>query len=1378
MSEESHSAIDSTHASPNRTLIMHVPKLQTRPVLGIEDKQKPQPAWIPMKTSMQKYCEPYFTAVERWRNSRDEQIMINRLTLLDIADQILIDYSQLTTTYFFDLVFENKNVDLLEEVQPSAGKFFIYNGDVTAFSNSKSLVPADMFNRIGLFFQSNLLRNISGRNESYLLSSNLETRKNVISVIEKIFRLPEEAGLVHFVYAEGSPHNWRTLERNPLSPNAENFISFMLDKRDDAKQQSAMDLSNNEGKEDESLNKNKNKKTVSKSSKASSPTKRSVQQEKIPAVVHLLQKKQQPGNGEGNRQSQQKGRIVSSDSENEQEQDDEEDEDEEQEEVIFEKRKNTKGTKAGTTTVSGDIWKHFFLHSPEGSGSSKIQFAECNHCGIHIRYLAQTGTIPFHTHIEVCPDFDPCRPSVAASSAPKKKRKSTDSSSVANGPVCIGKDKNGRLIYSAKKHGPVLSALPQKSATTKTNTTTTSTSSTSRQATNASNKAASTTSAKKTPATTAAVKKALELSAREKKKFMGTKVAKYLLITFHHSNSSLLKKQAAGLPYSDVQNKELKLFMGEVVDVIPATSQYAKDRKYVIHWLDCNEENEIMDEKDYQDGVDLYESHFLWTTTHKCMGTKVAAYFFIPGIFTREGEETADGAEKLFIGKVTKYCPASGARAKDQLYHINWADGDEQDMDETEFVKGKELYNLLHPEEAEGNTGKGERGEEEAVAVAAPGSESKKNTKVKEEKEKENNKNNHSSSISSSALKKKKRTIDEVVKEEEENNSYSSDEEGEEKMKGSKTIKEEKEEGVIQVKKEPRLEDNHDKKVVDESEAMEVENQPLEQSEANPEEKPTQANIPVKKEIKKNNKNEEEDEEAEDENNDNEAEDEEEEVEEEDPFASPAWTTDHISIHTKVTKVLRKASTPRPAPKRGKSNRNNSGGGVMKPMFFTHAAYAHGVVLKYNLETKEYWVIWERLRRQEILSEQEYKDGVELSNELLLKEMQSSGKWVLRSLECDDNNNNNNNDHKTTTTNNSKNNNNKSSSNNKNNKVVKTEPTKQEATTKATSSPSSAATTSALPVPITSTNTNNNNSNNNNENDSSSLTIRFARSPQPTTPIPAPVASSTGVNDENMVEVDEEEVEKQNHEKPQETEATISTVTHAREAVPTEIVSPTTDVAHSLLNLATSSTSAAADNQQPCFSSSALGEEDLVLPEPDMNSFTDSVAAAPKEVIEIATKIEKEESTEQTDMETQSQSFNVPVVTTVVALNISPPERPEQDKEPVMIQINTNSQQPQQLESEQRAERISEVVPSLPPPRARPAAAMTMGFSQQSTTSSHSSNVLSPMKERLLKAEEIETIIYIDDDSDEDENNNNNGVKKGKENEMEIIEEEEPTGTK
>jgi hypothetical protein len=1354
MSEETHSAIDSSHASPNRTLIMHVPKLQARPALGIEDKQKPQPAWIPMKTCMQKYCEPYFTAVERWRNSRDEQIMINRLTLLDIADQILSDYSQLTTTYFFELVFENKNVDLLEEVQPSAGKFYFFNGDVTAFTNSKSLVPADMFNRIGLFFQSNLLRNISGRNEGYLLSSNLETRKNVISVIENIFRLPEEAGLVHFVYAEGSPHNWRTLERSPMSSNAENFVSFMLDKRDDAKQ-SAMDTGNNEGKHDESRNHNKNKKTASKSSKASSsssPTKRAVRQEKIPAVVHLLQKKQQ-GNGEGSRQSQQKGRIVSSDSEEEHEEEGEE----EQEEVIFEKKKNTKGTKAGTTTaVSGDIWKHFFLHSPEGSGSSKIQFAECNHCGIHIRYSSRTGTIPFHTHIEVCPDFDPCRPPVA--SAATKKRKSTDLSSLPT-RVYMKKDKNGNMVevvrkclatQANRKHSPV----PEASKTNNT-TTSTSTSSTSRQAANASNKATPTTSttpAKKTPATTAAVKKALELAAREKKKFMGTKVAKYLLITFHHSNSSLLKKQAAGLPYSDVQNKELKLFMGEVVDVIPATSQYAKDRKYVIHWLDCNEENEIMDEKDYQDGVDLYKSHFLWTTNHKCMGTKVAAYFFIPGIFTREGEETADGAEKLFIGKVTKYCPSSGARAKDQLYHINWADGDEQDMDEPEFVKGKELYNLLHPGEAEGNTGKGEEG------AVAPGSDTKKNTKMKEEKENQNN----SPSTSSSALKKK-RTIDEVVKEEEENNSYSSDE-GEEKV-NSKKAKEEKEEGEIQVKKEPRLEDNNDKKV-DESEAMEVENQPLEQSEANSEQK-TLGIIPVKKE-KKQNKKMEEDEEAEDDNNEKEQENE----EEEDPFASPAWTTDHISIHTKVTKVLRAASSPPPAPKRGKS-KPNTNGGIMKPHFFTHAAYAHGVVLKYNPETKEYWVIWERLRSQEILSEQEYKDGVELSNELLLKEMQSSGKWVLRSLECDDDNTN---DRKTTTTTNSKNNKN---SNNKNNQVVKTGATKQEAP----------KVTSALPVPVpvtstaneisTTTNNNNNKNENENENDSSALTIRFIRSPQPTTSAALEtVAPSTVVNEEKMLEGELEEVVMvaESPEKQPETEAppTATTITHPREAVPTEIVSPTTDVAHSLLNLATSS---AVDNQPGC--SSSLGEEDLVLPEPDMTSCTYS--AVVKEVVEVAVKEENEESTEQTDMETQSQSFNVPVVTTVVTMDISPPERPEQGEEQVMIEINTNGPQqqpPQPLEIEQRAERISEVVPSLPPPRARPAAALAMSFSQQSTTSSHSSNVLSPMKERLLKAEEIETIIYINDDSDEDDNNNNNGGKKEKEQEMEIIEEEEPGAAK
>lgn len=72
-----------------------------------------------------------------------------------------------------------------------------------------------------------------------------------------------------------------------------------------------------------------------------------------------------------------------------------------------------------------------------------------------------------------------------------------------------------------------------------------------------------------------------------------------------------------------------------------------------------------------------------WTETHESIGTNVAARFF-PTQSQKRG--------RIYFGVVKQFAPESSSGKKDQLYHIVWQDGDEQDYDEEELAAGKALY--------------------------------------------------------------------------------------------------------------------------------------------------------------------------------------------------------------------------------------------------------------------------------------------------------------------------------------------------------------------------------------------------------------------------------------------------------------------------------------------------------------------------------------------------------------------------------------------------------------------------------------------------------------------------------------------------------------
>jgi len=78
----------------------------------------------------------------------------------------------------------------------------------------------------------------------------------------------------------------------------------------------------------------------------------------------------------------------------------------------------------------------------------------------------------------------------------------------------------------------------------------------------------------------------------------------------------------------------------------------------------------------------------MWTTKHKDVGTKVAAYFpplvkhtdLVPhsGHMDDPRKELGQVRSKLFKGEITHFARPSANSKMDQLYHVMWEDGDEQ----------------------------------------------------------------------------------------------------------------------------------------------------------------------------------------------------------------------------------------------------------------------------------------------------------------------------------------------------------------------------------------------------------------------------------------------------------------------------------------------------------------------------------------------------------------------------------------------------------------------------------------------------------------------------------------------------------------------------
>ena len=82
------------------------------------------------------------------------------------------------------------------------------------------------------------------------------------------------------------------------------------------------------------------------------------------------------------------------------------------------------------------------------------------------------------------------------------------------------------------------------------------------------------------------------------------------------------------------------------------------------------------------------EEEIVWTTDHPSIGTKVA------GLFKDDAASKGKRKSKsvVFTGTVTKFADETAPNERDELYHIVWDDGDEEDFDTSDLTEGVRRY--------------------------------------------------------------------------------------------------------------------------------------------------------------------------------------------------------------------------------------------------------------------------------------------------------------------------------------------------------------------------------------------------------------------------------------------------------------------------------------------------------------------------------------------------------------------------------------------------------------------------------------------------------------------------------------------------------------
>lgn len=598
------------------------------------------PTWIPLCKCMQRYCEPYFTAIERWRQYEDTEILRNRITLIETAFKILTDFSQNTETYDFDLAYENPDASLEEETLPSAGKNFVFGGDTQAYEASKRLVPESIFNRVGVFFQQNMLKAMAGWSENYLLTANAATRGTVIAAIEKLLRLPLDAGKAHFVYRrvesdDQAPTKQKMFSTSQLSLSGQAFVDFLIE----SKGRPVGDVYN-------------------------SPT--------------SDKKRKAPEYGGGNSSSASKSAKKKKKSHTSNVDDDE---------PQWDTTHSTVGMEVANyfpvppaQRVRGGPSRKIFkgrvtMYAPPSKPKSKDQLYHIVwEDGDEEDYEQDQFNTAVGLFYEMFGDEN------------KKNESKGNSSSASNAesnPTALEDAGDDEMEVDEEPKRPSRVSRESKKAVVD---------SPSRQTSSNSKKvfSASKSASKKESDFSAAKKKLTASSSKRNTKAEEEEEQEVDTDEWTTEHESVGTKVAAVFK---VRGKS-KIYQGEVVRYCPPTAAGKKDQLYHVRWEDS-------DEEDYEipqltAGKKLYakefgaseevsngdaESPIEWTEDDASVGTLVAAYFPPRG-----------SKKKLYQGRIVRYAPPTAPGADDALYHAQWEDGDSCDFDVPNFQKAVELY--------------------------------------------------------------------------------------------------------------------------------------------------------------------------------------------------------------------------------------------------------------------------------------------------------------------------------------------------------------------------------------------------------------------------------------------------------------------------------------------------------------------------------------------------------------------------------------------------------------------------------------------------------------------------------------------------------------
>ena len=133
------------------------------------------------------YCEPYFHALNCWMG-HDEDLLRNRLQLLAALIQTLLEKAEPSASFYIE---GDNSVSLLPEVKPTAGETFCEGYDFLVFKTAATLVNSTIFQSGGLYFQKHLLRSLS---VGHTLCTGSYRDSSIFIAMSTLFRLPQGFG--------------------------------------------------------------------------------------------------------------------------------------------------------------------------------------------------------------------------------------------------------------------------------------------------------------------------------------------------------------------------------------------------------------------------------------------------------------------------------------------------------------------------------------------------------------------------------------------------------------------------------------------------------------------------------------------------------------------------------------------------------------------------------------------------------------------------------------------------------------------------------------------------------------------------------------------------------------------------------------------------------------------------------------------------------------------------------------------------------------------------------------------------------------------------------------------------------------------------------